>query len=324
MSSKNHTYTLVLTHDVDHLSLRAYSFFSKHTLCFLKRSLYNNLRRTITKDITLKNYLDSIRWFALYPLVKLGIVEDPWEKAIFDIMAMERKYRVLSTFFFMPFPHRPGFVEKGVAASKARASVYDVKKYQKLLQKIELQGWEVGVHGIDAHLGAEEAKEELKVIQDLLPEKKQIGMRMHWLFQSDNLWKNLKEAGFYYDATFGTNEGVGFPEDKYKPFQKDGIWVIPLNFQDAALLDSCGMKLPIADSWPYIEKVLNIAKGKKAVVTICWHSNVFGVYKYYGRLYERILQRAKSDGARGIRCIDVCNEMERNDARKVDSCNEKN
>lgn len=322
MDSNDYAYTLVLTHDVDHLSLRAYSFFSKHSLCFMKRSLYNNLLRAITKDITFRDCLDSLKWFFLYPLVRSGLVCDPWERAITDIMEIEKKYRMTSTFFFMPFPNRPGFVEEGMAAHKARATVYDVKKYQWLLQKIESEGWEVGLHGIDAHLGVNEAKEELKVIQDLLPDKKEIGMRMHWLYQSDDLWRNLKEAGFYYDATFGTNEGVGFPEDKYKPFKKDGIWVIPLNFQDAALLDSCGMKLPITDSWPYIEKILNIARGKKAVVTVCWHSNVFGIYKYYGRLYERILQQAKNDGARGVRCIDICNEMERSEMKEADSCNE--
>jgi peptidoglycan/xylan/chitin deacetylase (PgdA/CDA1 family) len=254
--------------------------------------------------------MDSLKWFFLYPFVKSGLVCDPWESAITDIMEMEDKYGMRSTFFFIPFPNRSGFTKKGFPAHNNRAAMYDIKKYQKLLQLIELKGWEVGVHGIDAHLGVKEAIEEFKIMQELFPDKKEIGMRMHWLYQSDDLWKNLKEAGFYYDATFGTNEGVGFPEDKYKPFKKDGIWAIPLTFQDAALLDSCGMKLPIANSWPYIKKVLNIAKEKKAVVTVSWHSNVFGVYKYYGRLYERILQQAQNDGARGIRCIDICNEME--------------
>lgn len=311
MGTKNYPYTIILTHDVDHLSLKAYSLFSEYSLCFLRRSLYNNLLRAITGDITFKDYLDSFKWFALFPLVKLGIAQDPWEKAIFDIMALERKYQASSTFFFMPFPRRAGFVKKGIPAHKGRAAVYDVRKYRWLLQEIESQGWEVGVHGIDAHLGIEEAKEEIKVIKDILPEKKKIGMRMHWLYQTDDLWMNLKDAGFYYDATFGSNTCVGFPDEKYRPFKKDGIWIIPLNFQDAALLDSFGMKLSTADSWPHIEKVLNIAKRENAVVTVCWHSNVFGVYKYYGRLYEKILQRAESDGARCIRCVDICNEMEK-------------
>ncbi len=85
-----HSYTIILTHDVDHLALKNYSLFSKMTASFFKRSLWNNLIRLIKGDIALKDYLDGVKWVVLYFFVKLGVVTDPWEKAIDDIMELEK------------------------------------------------------------------------------------------------------------------------------------------------------------------------------------------------------------------------------------------
>lgn len=310
-SDKKYPYTLILTHDVDHLSLRSYPVFSKTTLSFFKRCLWNNLLRTFKKDIRFKNYLDSIKWCILYPFIKLGIVDDPWEKAIFDIVSLEKKYSAYSTLFFIPFPNMPGYIKQGLQAPKGRAAMYDIREYKKLLHKLELEGWEVGVHGINAHISIENAREELNVIKKLLPQKEKIGIRMHWLYQTDDLWKNLREAGFHYDATLGSNDKVGFSNGEYKLIKRDNLWVIPLNIQDGTLLGHWRKGLSIKNAWIEIEKVLNIAKEKNAVVTILWHTNVFGVYNYWGDVYQKILQKAQSDGARIMKCIDICNETDK-------------
>lgn len=307
---KNKNYTVILTHDVDHVSLKSYPVLSKSTLSFFKRCLLNNLIRMIKGEITFGKYLDSMKWCLLYPFVKLGIVKDPWEKAIYDITTMEKKYGVQSTFFFIPFKDKPGHIKEGIPAT-GREAKYDVRDYKDLLCELEANGWEVGVHGIDAHISLKSAREELGVIKSLLPDKEKIGVRMHWLYQSESLWKNLKEAGYYYDATFGSNDEVGFPDGKYQPFKKDNLWVIPLNIQDGTLLGDWHKGLSIKDAWSEIEKVLNIAKKEDAVVTILWHTNIFGVYNYWGELYEKILQKAKSDSAKVMKCIDVINEMEK-------------
>lgn len=306
----NNRYTLILTHDVDHLSLRSYSLFSKSTISFLKRCIWNNLIRVIKGDLILAKYLDSIKWCILYPFTKLGLGSDPWEKAIFDIITMEKKYGARSTFFFIPFKDKPGHIKEGVPAN-GREAKYDVRDYKELICELESNGWEVGVHGIDAHISVKSAREELDVIKNLLPFKEKIGIRMHWLYQSESLWNNLKGAEYYYDATFGSNDEIGFPDDKYRPFKKDGVWVIPLNIQDVTLLGHWHKGLSINNAWIEIDKILNIAKIENAVVTVSWHTNVFGVYNYWGELYEKILQKAKSDGAKIKKCIDVINEMEK-------------
>lgn len=303
------SYTLVLTHDIDFISLRKHPVFSNVTAEFFKRSLWINLTRMFRGELHLHYYLDSIKWCIVYPFVKLGWHPDPWEKSMNDIIEIEKKYNVRSTFFFIPFANRDGSVRVGTPA-KGRAIKYDIREYKDLLQRLETGGWEVGVHGLDAHISLKDAKDELEVIKFLLPAKKKFGLRMHWLFQSETLWKNLNEAGYYYDATFGNNDEVGFPNEEYKPFKKDGVWVLPVNIQDGALL-GYWKKGPLPyNPWEKIEEVFAEAKKRKAVVTVLWHNNAFGVYHYHGYLYEKIIQKAKADGASICRCIDVCEEME--------------
>jgi peptidoglycan/xylan/chitin deacetylase (PgdA/CDA1 family) len=316
---KRGSYTLVLTHDVDNLSLRSYPVFSRMTFSFLKRCLWNNMVRAFKRDISFRVYLDSIKWAVLYPLVKFGIIADPWERAIYETMALEKKYGVYSTFFFIPFPDRPGSVAHGVPAPKGRATAYDIRRYKGLLQDIESRGWEVGVHGIDAHLGVRQAREEIEVMRALLPFKKEIGLRMHWLYQTKDLWKNLRESGFCYDATFGANGEVGFPEGIYSPFRRDGLWVIPVNIMDSTLLGYWRRGLSQRDAWIEIENILDLAGQKNAVVTVLWHTNTSAAFYYWGEVYEKILNKAVSDGAKVMRCIDICNELEKVRAEGV-SC----
>ncbi len=304
MINQESSYTLILTHDVDHLALKKYPIFSKDTISFFKRCLFNNFIRLFKKDISYEKYLDSIKWCVAYPLIKAGKSEDPWEKAIADIMALEKKYEARSTFFFIPMPHNPGHKSKGVRDDDNREAKYDIQDYKSLLEEIEKEGFESGVHGIDSHIDSECARAELNLLKKVLPYKENFGLRMHWLYQPESLWRNLQEAGFLYDATCGSNEEVGFFEDQYEPFLRDGIWVFPLTIMDSTILGNWRMGLTMEESWLRIEEILEEAKEKRCVVTVNWHTDHFYVYDYWGEVYERILKKAKDDGAQIMNCID--------------------
>ena len=187
MSRQDQSYTVVLSHDVDHPSLKKYPFFSKTVASFLKHCMWDNLGRVFFQDISFFDYCDGIKWCFLYPLVKLGIIPDPWERAIWDIVALEKSYGVKSTFFFIPLKDRVGHVAPGKAAPLRRSARYDVRDYKTMIERLAIEGWEVGVHGIDAHISVESAKAELKIVADLLPSGTPIGIRMHWLYQSNKL-----------------------------------------------------------------------------------------------------------------------------------------
>jgi len=177
------------------------------------------------------------------------------------------------------------------------------------LQQLERKGCEIGVHGLDAYCDLESAKAELEAVRKLVPDKVQIGIRMHWLYhKGKETWKILDEAGYAYDATFGWNDRVGFPEEQYRPFKPDGVEnlvVLPLNIQDGALLCESHQFLRDEEAWHRVEQILEVVKERRATVTILWHNHSFVAPRYWGGLYERIIQKAKKDGALICRAIDV-------------------
>jgi peptidoglycan/xylan/chitin deacetylase (PgdA/CDA1 family) len=236
------------------------------------------------------------------------MAKDPWWESFCIMLEIEKRYGVRSTLFFIPFPRRPGHTPKGKRAPNNRAAYYELEDYRSLLQQLERDGWEVGIHGIDAYRELESAKAELEAIRRLLPGKNRMGIRMHWLYHLGNkTWKILEAAGYAYDATFGWNDRVGFPGGQYRPFipKEISLVVLPLNIQDGALLGEWHQFLEKHEAWQRAEQVLTEAKEVGAVVTVLWHNNSFAAPRYWGWLYERILQRAKKDGACICRASDV-------------------
>jgi peptidoglycan/xylan/chitin deacetylase (PgdA/CDA1 family) len=299
-------YTIVLTHDVDSISLKGFPLFGQVALSFIKECLAGNLIRLLRGDLSPRIYIQSFFWGLGFPLIKVGLLSDPWEKSIERILRLEKKYGVKSTFFFIPFKNRPGSLAAGKPAPERRAAAYDVRAYGGLLRALEDQGWEVGVHGIEAHLNPERARQELEIFQSLLKSKTRWGMRMHWLYRSSRLEGHLKQAGFFYDATYGSNEEIGYPEGRFRPFLKDGLWVLPLNIQDVTVLAKWRKNLRPKNAWKEIERVLELAKIHRAVVTVLWHNNSFGPPRYWENLYEKILEKGRADGAAFKKAIEAC------------------
>lgn len=302
-------YILVLTHDIDVLSLKELPLAGKTFWGFVYRCLIVNLRRLLTQRIRFREYLDSLKYVMLLPLIKLGLAKDPWQVSLQVMLEIEKRYGVRSTLFFIPFPRRPGHTPEGKPASINRAAHYKLGKYKEMLQQFEQEGWEVGVHGIDAYLSLESAKAELEALKKSLPEKDKVGIRTHWLYhRGGETWKVLDKAGYTYDATFGWNDRVGFPDGRYGPFKPDGLRnlvVLPLNIQDGALLGEWHQFLGNEEAWQQVQQVLREAKERNAVVTVLWHNNSFVAPRYWGWLYEKIIQKAQEDGAYICRGIDV-------------------
>jgi peptidoglycan/xylan/chitin deacetylase (PgdA/CDA1 family) len=291
------TYTIVLTHDMDHMAKRNVPLMSKATGSYLKRCIISNFGRWKRKDLVTRQYLHSVLTALSLPLVRAGIARDPMETNRKRLMAIEKEYNVRSTLFFIPYKDVPGHIDKNEPAPLHRKADYDVNRYGDLLAELEENGWEVGIHGIDAHLGEENARKELDIFKRMLPKKEKWGIRMHWLYQPQDLWKTLKKAGFYYDATYGFNDLVGFPEQHYVPFKKDGLWVLPLNIQDGTLLAPWREGISMAEAWNRIRTLMDEAGEKGAVLTFLWHNLSFGPHRYWDGLYRKIIEAGLRDGA---------------------------
>jgi len=303
----NVPYWLVLTHDIDMMSLRELPITGKTFWGFAYRCLWANTRRFIRRRISFTQYLDSLKTFLCIPLIKLGLAEDPLKGSVQDMLNLERGYGVRSTLYFVTRAKYAGHTPDGDHAPAKRCTHYELSEYKSFLIKLEKEGWEVGVHGIDAYRSLDDAKGEMQVIRDLFPEKDKIGIRMHYLYYKyEETWRILDQAGYCYDATLGWNDRTGYPGGHYRPFRPDnadGLTILPLNIQDTALLANLSMD----EAWLQVESVLNEASQKQAVVTILWHNNSFVAYRYWTDLYKRIIERAQADGAAIIRAIDAVN-----------------
>jgi hypothetical protein len=309
MAAKKAPYILVLTHDIDALSLKELPLRGRTFWGFIYRSLIVNFRRFLRCDLGIREYLQSLMCVLLLPLIKLGLAKDPWRESLHRMLKIEKQYGVRSTLFFIPISRTPGHTPEGKQAPSNRAAYYDLQAYASLLQRLVREGWEVGVHGIDAYRDLESAKAELQAICRLLPGINKVGIRIHWLYHlGAETWKILEAAGYAYDATFGWNDRIGFPEGQYRPFRPKGISnlvVLPLNIQDGALLGEWRQFLSNKEAWEQVECLLTEAKKVGAVVTVLWHNNSFATPRFWGWLYERILERAQQDGAYICRAIDV-------------------
>lgn len=217
------------------------------------------------------------------------------------MLKIEQAHGVRSTLFFIPLSREPGVMpDCGTRAPKNRAAHYRLTDYNQTFDELIRDGWEVGVHGINAWRSVDDARRELLALKEVCPTQAEFGVRMHWLYRTPEMWKHLGEAGFSYDATFGWNDRVGFPGGRYIPFEREGaknLVVLPLNIQDGALLGREHGNFSVDEAWREVERVLNEARTNRAVVTVLWHNNSFVAPRFWGELYEQIIRQAKADRA---------------------------
>lgn len=298
--SSHPSYTVVLTHDIDALTLVELPV-GRTLAGFFYRCVAENLVRFLRGRISLAQYVRSISAIPEYFSAKLGYKLDPWAKSLGIMLDLERAHSVRSTLFFIPICGDQGVaLSNGIFAPRNRAAYYRLGEYRAMLKELIRGGWEIGVHGLNAWRSAEDARRELLALKETCPDQERVGIRMHWLYTREGMWKDLDEAGYAYDASLGWNDRIGFPVERYTPFKADGardLMVLPLNIQDGALLGREHANMSPTDAWKEIVEVFAEARRNHAVVTVLWHNTSFVAPRFWGGLYEQMLRQAKSDGA---------------------------
>jgi peptidoglycan/xylan/chitin deacetylase (PgdA/CDA1 family) len=299
------TYTLVLTHDIDVMSLQELPWLCLTLWGFSYRCLMAAFFRGVMK-LTIRQRLQAFWYGISMPLIKLGLVRDPWKSSLDLLLDMERRLGVRSTLYFLPFPNIRGTTVSGEPAPANRSIFYSVKEHREQIRALEAEGWEIGVHGIDAHWSAEAAERERHEITAVLGHD-HLGIRMHWLYHKGReTFEILSKAGYVYDATPGWNDKVGFPEERFQPYAPingDPFQVLPLNIQDCAMFEE--LRLSEDEAWNETTAILKKAALHHAVITVLWHNDSFALPRFWGSFYERLIKQAREDGARIVRAIDI-------------------
>lgn len=293
-------YFLVLTHDIDAMSLVELPF-GWTLFGFAYRGVFDNLVQLSRGRLSLGDYLTSLRDVMGYIPARLGWYVDAWARSVGIMLDLERRLGVRSTLFFIPIAGEPGSAHGGMGrAPSNRAAHYEIPACRALLSDLVRGGWEVGVHGVNAWRSLEDARRELAAMREACPEQSRFGIRMHWLYSRPGMWTDLEKAGYAYDSTLGWNDRIGFPEGRYRPFRltgTDGLTVLPLNIHDVALLDRSKADLDVSTASVQIDHLLDEARQHHAVVTLLWHNTSFVAPRFWGKVYERVIERARRDGA---------------------------
>ena len=307
-----YSYAMVLTHDIDILSLKEMPI-ARTFLGYFYRSSVLNWKRWRTGKVQTSEYLRAIWEMARTWAAKAGIGQDVWQRALPRLIALEKRLGVRSSLYFMAFPDKPGILPEHLRKEKEkekdkdkesaptnRASFYDVTRYKELLNSLEQEGWEAGVHGIDAWHDAQSARAEYGRVAKVTGQD-EIGVRMHWLyFRSPDSFQALEEGGFQYDATFGFNEVVGFRAgtlQPYHPLNCHTLWELPLHIQDGALMGEEYFNLNREDAFHKAKPILDFALRFGGAVSLLWHNQSFTAPRFWGEVYERLVAQGKKDGA---------------------------
>lgn len=275
-----------LTHDIDFMGIRDHKL-DHSTLGFVYRSLVPRYLKGLDRKTAIARYLKNLRALLSLPLVHTGLIPDFWYPLDRYI---EAEKDLKSTFFFLPFKDRPGESPDGKPA-KYRAARYDVGRHKEPIRSLKEGGREVGLHGIDSWRDPRMGHEEIEVIRGITGEGR-IGVRMHWLYFSDETPIHLDEAGFYYDSTLGYNETVGYRSGTTQVFRlpgTSGVFELPLHVQDTAMLYPGRMNGSESQALGLCGKLIEDMKRHGGVFTINWHDRSLAPERNWDAAYVALL-----------------------------------
>jgi len=279
-----------LTHDVDFVKI-ADHFFDTTFFGFIYRASISSLVNLFKGLSTLKKVLKNLLAILYLPFVYIGFKDDIWLQ--FDnYLNIENK--LPSTFYFIPYKNRPGYnVQK--ENKKRRATKYEVNELKNYIKKIISHGGEIGVHGIDNWHDFNLGLKEFKKIS-WISKKHELGNRVHWLCFNDSSFKNLEQASFTYDSTFGYNDAIGFKAGTVRPFKPIGVKKlieVPLNIQDNALFRNGKSTLSEAEAFEKCCKIFDDTEKYGGVATILWHLRSIAPERLWNDFYIRLIDEMK-------------------------------
>jgi peptidoglycan/xylan/chitin deacetylase (PgdA/CDA1 family) len=211
-----------------------------------------------------------------------------------DILDIENQYGVKSTFFFLieSFP----FLFFRPSTWKLSLGRYDIQdgRIQQMIQYLDRNGWEIGLHGSYASYNNLELLKKEKVLLESIVEHPVKGIRQHYLNLNTQTWCLQQQAGFHYDSSWGYTRDIGFKENKISPFYplNDHFTVFPL-----AIMDSCYMNTP--DRTRKLQEVIRSCIDHDAVLVINWHSNNYHEKEFPGwrDAYKEVIKISTDNGA---------------------------
>ncbi|HEY1789404.1 MAG TPA: hypothetical protein VGJ73_14690 [Verrucomicrobiae bacterium] len=289
-----HNFIACMTHDMDHIGIRNHKF--DHTMFgFLFRATAGSIMDLWRGKKTWRQAV--INWFAAFklPLVYLGLARDFWSQSD-RYLEIEKGFN--STFFVIPKKGEPGLDSKG-NRPRRRAASYDVADHLGLFREFQSAGDEIGVHGIDAWRDSAAGRQEQEIICRLTGAG-EAGVRMHWLYFSEQSPAVLESAGFSYDSTVGYNQTIGYRAGTgqvFKPATTEKLLELPMQVMDTALFYPNYLNLTPARAQDAIRPIVANAVRFGGALTVNWHDRSVAPERLWDTSYAQLIEQLRTSGA---------------------------
>lgn len=223
-----------------------------------------------------------------------------------EVIKIESDYGVKSTFFLLNESMRFNIWKPSSWKLSLGRYRINEKRITNMIKWLDSNGWEVGVHGsYHSYNNLKLLAHEKAVLEDIVGHEV-IGIRQHYINLDDSTWKIQSEVGFKYDSTWGLGEGIGFRENRIRPFTplNSSFHVIPF-----AVMDSCFASTP--DRWEQLNNLIELAIKNDSILVINWHTNNFSEldFPHYKDNYMRIIETCINRGAKFYTLEDYYKEI---------------
>lgn len=231
------------------------------------------------------------------------------------IMSIEDKFEVRSTFFFLQESKKINLLRPKEWALSIGKYKFSDKEVSEIIQVLNRNGWEIGLHGsYESYKHEDLLREEKKEIEQVLGAEV-IGIRQHYLqLEIPKTWRIQQKVGFLYDASFGYRDRIGFRDERILPFYPfdNSFLEIPLALMDGALFSNYSSEDVI---WSKCLNLIKTAESQKGLLTVLWHQRVFNEDEFpgWGTVYTKILKECMERGAYFGTCKDIYELWVRNE-----------
>ena len=231
------------------------------------------------------------------------------------IMMIEDKFEVRSTFFFLQESKRINLLKTKEWVLSAGKYKFNDRNISEIIQILDRNGWEIGLHGSYESSKYEDLLREEKEALEHVIGAEVIGIRQHYLnLKIPQTWRIQRKVGFLYDASFGFRDRIGFRDEKYLPFHPfdNSFLEIPLTLMDGALFSNYDSEDAI---WTECLGLIETAERQKGLLTVLWHQRVFNEEEFPGwsNVYIKIVKECTERNAYFGTCKDIRDLWVRNE-----------
>jgi hypothetical protein len=280
-----------MTHDIDHPAIRNHKWDAT-AFGFLYRATAGSFVNFIRGRVSFRELVKNCAAALKLPFVYMGMAKDFWSG--FEDRYREFENGIRSTYFVISFGNQPGTDFNGPAPQR-RASRYSAADIKDSLLKIRANGDEVALHGIDAWHNSESGRRELNEVRELTGDT-ELGIRMHWLFYSEESPRILEQAGAAYDSTLGYRTTVGFRSGTtqvYKPIEAALLLELPLHIMDTALFYTAYLGLSQGEAESQVHDLITAVARLGGCLTVNWHDRSLASERNWGSCYRALIEELK-------------------------------